>query len=794
MRSSTQIELWSKGRRKGVDRPSVLDHCNDVCQVAHVLWEVLNQPLADALKVPVDLLQSRLRPLLFASAMLHDVMKANSAFQDMLAGKLRKQRFQQPVRHEVLAALFLTDDRFWGQWFAEMLDEQQRWVVAWAVAGHHLQLRRRRDGESQDPVFRTSNVPGKITAYLGHEQVIEILKSVGKLLGRGQVEIPKCENATFDVLDKTDEGLERTILCFVRQSDRMWRRWQRDEELKRDLAVLKALLIAADVAGSALPTKLSTKDEWKQWLTTELGRTLNAPQLKQVYQENLGDRAPHDFQVKVASSKYPVTVVTAGCGNGKTTAAYMWAERWAKGRKLFFTYPTTGTASAGFKDYLLLQPHVRRTLIHGRDEVDLDAMLETAEDVPPIERAQRLESLKAWGQEAIACTVDTVLGLIQNQRRPLFAIPAIARGAFVFDEVHSYDKRMFAELLRFLKTFPGLPALIMSASIPQNRLQALKAVAGDRMNPNEDTIRGELKLEQIKRYRLHERSQAECWSEVDGRLSANNGRNSQKILWVCNTVGSAVDTYRAAKERFPEAKVLLYHSRYRYKDRVGLQEQVIDEFEYEKDANGKRTTVRKHQRPAIAITTQVCEMSLDISADMLVTACCPLPSLVQRLGRLNRYATKDDPWPALVYEFSGRPYREGDAPLHLEAAMKMVRELHDQPCDQLMLAKYIDELQSNETLPEYSAWLDGGWQSEPLPAREGDNSITIVRAEDLPKPARQCKSRDVTELSIPMLFKHGFSWNERAGGYPVASGDHKVDYQWDENTNSGEGASWRKAN
>ena len=721
--------------------------------------------------------------------MLHDVLKANSAFQDMLKGELRKRGQQQPVRHEVLAAVFLTDDRFWGQWFAKSLDEKQRWMVAWTVAGHHLQMRRRRDGDSENPIFRTTNVPDKLTAYLGHDQVTRILKRICELLSLHSVEIPGCKDATFDLLDESDNGLERTIAKFLRRSNLLWRRWQGDDELRRDLALLKALLIAADVAGSALPLKFSTDEKRKQWISERLSRTLDGSELKHVYVKNLAGRAAHEFQEKVAASNNQVTVVTAGCGNGKTTAAYMWAERWAKDRKLFFTYPTTGTASAGFKDYLLLQP-IHRRLIHSRGDVDLARMLESEEDVPPMERAQRLESLNAWGQQAIACTVDTVLGLIQNQRRPLFAFPAIARGAFVFDEVHSYDKRMFAELLRFLKTFPGLPALIMSASISPARLDALRQAVGGRMNP--EPIRGDRRLEEIKRYRLHERSQEDCWKEVEIVLTANNGRNAHKVLWVCNTIGTAIAAFREAKERCPDAKVLLYHSRYRYKDRVCLQDHVIEEFRHEDEAK----TVRKHDRPAIAITTQVCEMSLDISADLLVTACCPLPSLVQRLGRLNRYATQDEPWRAFVYEFFGPPYddNESDAPQYVMKAIDMVRQLEGEDCDQVTLAEYIAKLQSNERLPTHSAWLDGGWESEPLPARQGGKSITVVRAEDIEDLVRPYRTDAIIPLTIPMLMNRSFGWKERAAGCPVAGDDHGISYCWDDDTQSGEGASWRKEN
>ena len=43
-----------------------------------------------------------------------------------------------------------------------------------------------------------------------------------------------------------------------------------------------------------------------------------------------------------------------------------------------------------------------------------------------------------------------------------------------------------------------------------------------------------------------------------------------------------------------------------------------------------------HSGPALGVTTQVCEMSLDIDVDLLVTEECPVSSLVQRMGRCNR--------------------------------------------------------------------------------------------------------------------------------------------------------------
>jgi CRISPR-associated endonuclease/helicase Cas3 len=212
------------------------------------------------------------------------------------------------------------------------------------------------------------------------------------------------------------------------------------------------------------------------------------------------------------------------------------------------------------------------------------------------EAASRLDVLKTWGQQVIACTVDTVLGLMQNQRRGLFSTPAIVCSAFVFDEIHNYDQRLFGELLTFLRMFPGAPVLLMSASLPPTRLSALRQILGDRMG---EVIPGEAELENRLRYRLESRSSPEdCWPDVLQAL-----KQGGKVLWVCNTVSDAVKVFQRGMER--QIPTLIYHSRFRYRDRVARQRQVLAAF-------------APTAPPCLVVTTQVCEMSLDISADLLV--------------------------------------------------------------------------------------------------------------------------------------------------------------------------------
>ena len=225
------------------------------------------------------------------------------------------------------------------------------------------------------------------------------------------------------------------------------------------------------------------------------------------------------------------------------------------------------------------------------------------------EAAIKIGSFKAWGRESIVCTVDTVLGLLQCNRRPMYCFPAIANAAFVFDEVHCYDDALFGALLRFLEVVKA-PVLLMSASFLPWQKKAIEKAVGEPI----EIISGSKEIEAQPRYKFHYQEQPD-WSRVKQELSIGG-----KVLWVCNQVNTAINVYRDAKARGLNA--VLYHSRYRYEDRVKHHRDIVDGF--------------KRDEPILAIATQVAEMSLDLSATLLVSQIADPAGLIQRLGRLNR--------------------------------------------------------------------------------------------------------------------------------------------------------------
>ena len=785
--------------KSGDGAPTVAEHCRDVREAADAVWAAVGEDVMDL----VPGLPATLPELYAAAALLHDVLKANSSYLEMIARP--KVALRQPVRHEVLAAVMLTRHPLLCDWFNRLLpDALDRWAVIWAVAGHHFKMIDPMRSPTF-PLYRDAGAVPRVVLHLSHQDVGATLAAVGEVFGTGGPQTLRDEAYVTH-----EDDLRDLVDDYVSDADEAWGVLRPVPRNRAVIAVLKALLAAADAAGSAVTERNERPAGWvRKYLDARLSPADLMPVIHRDLKGSIEEKA-RPFQKKVAESGENVTVVAAGCGNGKTTAAYMWALKWADGKKLFFTYPTTGTATAGYINYLSLQKSLPKDLIHGRSEVDLAAIranvpegttAATADEKRDEQREAeaRIDSLRAWTANVVNCTVDTVLGLMQSQRRGVYSFPAFAAGAFVFDEIHAYDAKLWGGLLRFLKEFPGVPALLMSASIPPHRRQQLNDMLGERMG---EIIEGDATLEGHKRYQLEATTELECWDKVIPALEKQH-----KVSWVCNTVGDAIRIASEARRR-TGIEPIVYHSRFRYRDRAGdgkkrkgRQQEVVDAFEYARDKDGKLVRVRPG--PTLVVATQVCEMSLDISADLMVTAECPLPSLVQRLGRLNRYATGDDPWTCLVYPFQGLPYNEkpeaidlhGDCIASMAATRTAVKELAGRPCSQAHLAARLNEMKDAEEPDDRSALFDDGWVTAPMPVRDGDQSITVIWEPDLTEIERELgKNRKfwsagkLAPWTIPMNLRKGLRFYDwpKAGPYPIAPTD-VLDYS------EAEGAQWRTA-
>jgi CRISPR-associated endonuclease/helicase Cas3 len=99
--------------------------------------------------------------------------------------------------------------------------------------------------------------------------------------------------------------------------------------------------------------------------------------------------------------------------------------------------------------------------------------------------------------------------------------------------------------------------------------------------------------------------------------------NQQKVLIVCNRVATAQSVYERIDDLFGNVPKMLIHSRFKRDDRNHKEAALKAVYNKTNDA-------------CIVISTQVVEVSLDISFDMMITETAPIDALIQRFGRINR--------------------------------------------------------------------------------------------------------------------------------------------------------------
>ena len=717
-------------------------HAEAVLSAGDVLCRILAEDMQRFLGSG-ELWQS-FRQVFRTACWFHDVGKANDHFQMAVRKRLEKQG----LRHDTFGFFILSSHL--QDWLQPLFAEDwQKKAFLISVAGHHLKF--------PDP---DRNRPGSQIQFLAsHSDFSQLLNFGSKHFN---LKAPPVLDNPKDSLVGIG-GLRSKILKQYKYcADMPLKDYQ-----QKYIAALKSSLLCADLAGSAIPKKTAMAGNgYESWIESRLSKTLQRSELKSIVSKKLGGAHPLPFQELIRSAKTITVLVEAGCGAGKTAAAYLWASEKAEGRRLFFTYPTTATASEGFSGYMQ-DPDFDAILINSRAAVDYRLM----PNMPPRSKEEKelrqmgLEALETWPIPAVVCTAHTVLGILQNTRRGLYAWPSLVRSTFVFDEIHSYSPRLFAHLLRFLKEFPQAPALLMTATFPPAKRKLLEDVC--RIRGGLEVIHGPEKREQALRYIIKKADTVSAWESVRSALT-----DGKKSLWVVNTVARAMTLLRESQEMGLVAEA--FHSRYRYRDRIARQRAVIDGFGPDRP-------------PFLAITTQVAEMSLDLSADLLVSEWAPVASIIQRMGRLNRFAEVPEAarLALMVKPENALPYAKADEE---EQFFNCVEKWLNAVCDgkpksQKDLGEAFIALDDFKSDAEELTcdWIDMPWKSESnrQGLMEPGYTIDLIREEDLGKGSPD-------ELAIPMPIRGTkfMQWNRKGRFFVAPAGriiyDNREGAQWNE--------------
>ncbi|MBN2426415.1 MAG: CRISPR-associated helicase Cas3' [Calditrichaceae bacterium] len=194
----------------------------------------------------------------------------------------------------------------------------------------------------------------------------------------------------------------------------------------------------------------------------------------------------------------------------------------------------------------------------------------------------------------------------------------------ILDEIHSYSKVAQSMVIEIIKVLLKLKCRIHigSATMPTVLTEEIKKILGGSELIFDVHLENKI-LDTFNRHKVFKHKNDFFIEDIVEKAIKKN----DKILVVCNRVTSAQQKYIQIKKTFPDIPIMLIHSRFKRIDRNNLEKKLIEYY-------ANRDVMPDS---CIIIATQVVEVSLDISFDVMITEAAPIDSLIQRFGRINRY-------------------------------------------------------------------------------------------------------------------------------------------------------------
>jgi len=362
----------------------------------------------------------------------------------------------------------------------------------------------------------------------------------------------------------------------------------------------------------------------------------------------LGGKQPYCHQLKTAENliEGKSVVLRAPCGSGKTEACYVslfLGKGSALPDRLIYSLPTRA-----------LVEDVSDRIRKGVSQVGL----------PPIVSPQHGANSEDpfFKGEIVVATIDQTIGAYcctpLSLPVHLGNIPAgAAVSSFLcFDEAHIYDRLLGLQSMLVLIERAAdldLPFLVMSATLPDSFIEWFRE--NERFTDKIALVEGrEDDVPKRRERHVTLRWMGRLLECKDVLICAGSWR---RMMVVCNTVDRAQEIYRLVHGILKSQgfEMFLLHSRFLNKDREAIE-------------NNMKACLKDPGRKTCLITTQVCEVGLDISCDSLLTELAPPDSLIQRMGRCAREGGKGE---VCVFEVEyNAPYSDED----MERSKKYISE------------------------------------------------------------------------------------------------------------------------
>jgi len=396
------------------------------------------------------------------------------------------------------------------------------------------------------------------------------------------------------------------------------------EKCPKGWSPLKGLLRGADHFGSAF-----TND-----VEDILKRTFQKPDLSWFRDEKR--RHPlYPLSCTSTDDARPHTLVVAPTGAGKTD----FLLRRCQGR-VFYTLPFQASINSMFDRIQKAVPEADVRLLHSTSR--LKASGNSVE--------QTLQPLIGAGVKVL--TPHQIASIVFGTSGYETVMLDLHGTDVILDEIHTYSDWSGAMVREIVRALLRLDCRIHigTATIPTVLYRQMLDILGG----SEQVYEVKLPDSELDTFNRHiifkERNEPERMRGILEKAFANG----ERVLLVHNVVKDAQASYADFKVAFPNVPMMLIHSRFRRKDRMRLEAELTNNY---------NVRTKTGYSPCLVISTQVVEVSLDISFDRMITACAPLDALVQRFGRVNRVRNEETigklkPIHVIAPEGSALPYKK----------------------------------------------------------------------------------------------------------------------------------------
>lgn len=322
-----------------------------------------------------------------------------------------------------------------------------------------------------------------------------------------------------------------------------------------------------------------------------------------------------------ASSIKKHSLVVACTGAGKTDFLF----RRCSGR-VFYTLPFQASINAMFK-------RVAKDLENDNPDLDI-RVLHASSTIIKRKGNEEEEVLQSLFGSSVKILTPHQLASIAFGLKGYETLVLDLKGCdIILDEIHTYtgvSQAIVLKLVEILKAI-GCKIHIGTATMPTILYNKILNVLGD------DVLEVSLPINELDKFNRHKTFKINAFE--DSYSIINKAIISdQKVLIVMNRVANSQKVFSELNELYPDIPKLLLHSRFKRGDRNEKEKQLIGLGNNGESLDQFNTS----NKACIVVSTQIVEVSLDISFDVMITEAAPLDALAQRFGRINRKRTADN--------------------------------------------------------------------------------------------------------------------------------------------------------